>query len=179
VYGFVRQSGGTVRVHSVPGYGTSFELYLPLLAEGTQIKSAPEPQRQNSLALNILLTEDDASVAMITEAMLTNLGHQVTRAANANQALVALKSEQRFDLLLTDVVMPGGMNGVELAREAVALHPRLKILLISGYAGESLDQVLKDDQWPFLKKPYRQNDLRECLHRIFGGRSEPRSAAAG
>lgn len=179
VYGFVRQSGGTVRVHSVPGHGTTFELHLPVLQEGTEAKLTEQLQHRGSLALNILLTEDDASVAAITETMLKNLGHQVTRASDAHQALTTLRSEHYFDLLITDVAMPGAMNGVELAREAATLRQQLRILLISGYAGESLDKALADGAWPFLKKPYLQDDLQTCLHTIFKDRAERVYTAAG
>ena len=176
VYGFVRQSGGTVRVHSALGQGTTFELYLPVLQEGRQVKPVEEPQHQGGLTLNILLAEDDASVAAITETMLRNLGHQVTRTLDAHQALAALKSEHDFDLLMTDVLMPGGMNGVELAREVATLRPQMEVLLISGYAGESLDEALADGVWPFLKKPYLQDELQACLHRIFKDRAESLTA---
>ncbi|HKO49701.1 MAG TPA: ATP-binding protein, partial [Polyangiaceae bacterium] len=176
VYGFVRQSGGTVRVHSALGQGTTFELYLPVLHEGRQVKPVEEPQHQGGLTLNILLAEDDASVAAITETMLRNLGHQVTRTLDAHQALAALKSEHDFDLLMTDVLMPGGMNGVELAREVATLRPQMEVLLISGYAGESLDEALADGVWPFLKKPYLQDELQACLHGIFKDRAESLTA---
>jgi signal transduction histidine kinase/NO-binding membrane sensor protein with MHYT domain/ActR/RegA family two-component response regulator len=179
VYGFVRQSGGGVRVHSVLGQGTTVELYLPVLSEGAQTRPAKPPRESRPhMPLNILLTEDDASVAAITETMLRNLGHQVTRTSAAYQALSALKSDNSFNLLMTDIAMPGGMNGVELAREAAGLHPQLKILLISGYAGESLDTTLANGVWPFLKKPYLQDDLEACLHAIFKDRAEPAQSVA-
>jgi CheY-like chemotaxis protein len=168
VYGFVRQSGGTVRVHSTLGEGTTFELYLPALDEATQtraqeVRSVPSTQR----ALRVLLTEDDASVAVITETMLKNLGHEVTRASSGPQAMQVLAGAS-FDLLISDVAMPGGMNGVELARSATALYPSLKVLLISGYAGELLDATLKEESWAFLKKPYLQDDLDQWLQTVLG-----------
>jgi PAS domain S-box-containing protein len=178
VYGFVRQSGGAIRVQSAPGQGTSFAVYLPVFKEGTQAKPAKRVGRKSGLALSVLLTEDDASVATITETMLKNLGHRVARAANGQQALATLRSGQHFDLLLSDVVMPGGMNGTELAREAVALRPELKILLSSGYAGESLDRALTEGAWPFLKKPYLQDDLDALLCAIFKDGDEALSSAA-
>jgi PAS domain S-box-containing protein len=178
VYGFVRQSGGTVRVHSAPGQGTTFELYLPVLQESHVIKAAePAPPDRSHRALKILLTEDDASVAVITETMLKNLGHQVTRANAARQALEILRSEQPFDLLITDIAMPGGMNGMELAREASILRPELKTLLISGYAGESIDELATTETWPFLRKPYLQDDLEASLHSLFDEASEYTSDA--
>jgi CheY-like chemotaxis protein len=179
VYGFARQSGGTVRAHSEPGQGTTFELYLPVLYEGMQAKpAAPREADRRSMTLRILLTDDDASVAAITEMMLKNLGHRVTRAYSGHQALEALKSGEHFDLLIADIAMPGGMNGAELARRAAILWPHLKVLLISGYAGESFDEVLAEGAWPFLKKPYLQDDLQSCLHALFGHRDESGSSAS-
>jgi PAS domain S-box-containing protein len=174
VYGFARQSGGTVRVHSEPGKGTTIELYLPLLDEKLPLKSEEAPQRDGTpLQLRILLTEDDASVAGITETMLKNLGHDVTRASAAHQALDALATNAEFDLLISDIAMPGGMNGLELAHAAKQRRPQLKILLISGYADESIGGAVEDDTWPFLKKPYLQQDLDAALRAIFTPMTTP------
>lgn len=173
VYGFVRQSGGEVRVQSTPGQGTCFTVYLPI------VHPAPEERAHHSdiprgpaKTLQVLLTEDDASVATVTEAMLRDLGHEVVRAQNAEHALHVLRSELPLDLLFSDIVMPGGMNGVELAREAVTLRPGLKVLLSSGYAGESVDETLADIAWPFLRKPYLQEELAAYLTRICESSSE-------
>src|SRR6185369_15170121 len=100
------------------------------------------------------LAEDDASVAAVAETMLRNLGHEVTRVENAEQALQVLRSARPLDLLFSDVIMPGGLNGVDLAHQAMGLRPELKVLLSSGYAGESVDSALADGAWPFLRKPY-------------------------
>ncbi|HKE96143.1 MAG TPA: MHYT domain-containing protein [Povalibacter sp.] len=166
-YGFVRQSGGEVRVESEPGRGTRFTLYLPLMQAATvelveKPVVAPHPARH----LEVLLAEDDASVAAITDTMLRDLGHEVTRVENAEQALQILRSDKQIDLLLSDVVMPGGMNGVELAQQAVILRPGLRVLLSSGYAGESIDTVLMQGHWPFLRKPYLEDELAAQLHTL-------------
>ncbi|MBL8266117.1 MHYT domain-containing protein [Steroidobacter sp.] len=167
VHGFVRQSGGEVQVQSAVGEGTSFSVYLPI---GTAVAlpetSADTPPPAPALSLNILLTEDDASVAGIVEVMLADLGHKVTRAANADEALHLLRSDTHIDALLSDVVMPGGMNGVELAKRAQQLRPQLKILLSSGYAGEALDASLAHSAWPFLRKPYLASELADALARL-------------
>ena len=166
VYGFVRQSGGEVRVHSKEGEGTTFTLYLPVVERA--VKAAPqqpEPRKSNR-RLSILLTEDNKSVATVTEAMLKNLGHVVTHAENAAEALKILHSQQQLDLLLSDIVMPGGMNGLELAHEAAAIRPGLPILLSSGYAGEAADRAIAQGAWPFLKKPYLQDELAAQLQRL-------------
>jgi CheY-like chemotaxis protein len=98
--------------------------------------------------------------------MLRNLGHEVIRAQNGEQALQVLKSERPLDLLLSDVIMPGGVNGVELARAAVTLRPGIKVLLCSGFAGESVDRAIADGDWPFLRKPYLQDELAAHLQQF-------------
>lgn len=168
VYGFVRQSGGDVRVHSTPGEGTRFTISLPIV-DGNAEAPALQPitPRGNERSLRVLLSEDDASVATITETMLKNLGHDVVRVENGEQALRVIRSDQSLDLLMSDVIMPGGMNGVELARETVTLRPTIKVLLCSGYAGESIDRAIAAGSWPFLRKPYLQDELAAHLRRFF------------
>jgi CheY-like chemotaxis protein len=167
VYGFVRQSGGEVRVQSKEGQGTTFTLYLPIVDRAVDASPEQEPTLRKSIKrLSILLAEDNASVATVTEMMLKNLGHVVTHAENAEQALRILRSQQQLDLLLSDIVMPGGMNGLELAHQAAAIRPGLQILLSSGYAGEAADQAIAQGAWPFLKKPYLQDELAEHLQRF-------------
>jgi CheY-like chemotaxis protein len=164
VYGFVRQSGGEVQVQSAPGEGTRFSVYLPIGAAQPDALPAEDPETESEeQSLRILLTEDDPTVASIAEVMLGDLGHKVLRAANAEEALQVLRSDAEVDLLLSDVVMPGGMNGVELAKQAIDMRPRVKILLSSGYAGESLDPSLAQGAWPFLRKPYLASELAHAL----------------
>jgi CheY-like chemotaxis protein/anti-sigma regulatory factor (Ser/Thr protein kinase) len=167
VYGFVKQSGGEVRVQSKEGEGTTFTLYLPVVEQAAERSPAPVSELRKSIKqLSILLAEDNVSVATVTEAMLKNLGHVVTHAENAEQALQILRSRQQLDLLLSDIVMPGGMNGLELAHQAVVIRPGLQILLSSGYAGESADRAIAQSAWPFLKKPYLEDELAAHLQRL-------------
>ena len=114
----------------------------------------------------MLLVEDDPSVAAIAETMLVELGHAVMRAENAEQAIKLLRADRPVDLLLTDVIMPGGVNGVELARQASALRPGLAVLLSSGYAGDAVDAALAEAPWPFLKKPYAADELTSALQAL-------------
>lgn len=160
VYGFLRQSGGEVRVQSTEGAGTRFHVYLPIIEHDVrELPRAAAARASEDGGLKVLLAEDDASVATVTEAMLRNLGHEVTCVENAQQALDVLLSPTQVDLLLSDVVMPGGMNGVELAHRAVEVRPGIKILLSSGYAGELVDAAIAQSAWPLLRKPYLENEL--------------------
>jgi PAS domain S-box-containing protein len=168
VYGFIRQSGGTIRVQSQPAHGSTFELYLPISAQ----QAVDQPlsigrTNPSQLSLKILLTEDDPSVAVITENMLNNLGHEVRRASTAHQALAVLASDPAIQLLITDIAMPGGMNGIELASAAHQLYPGLRILLVSGFAGNALEEPLATDVGSFLSKPYLQDDLDACIRGLF------------
>ncbi len=165
VYGFARQSGGGVEVKSAPGKGTEIRLYLPPL-------SGPDaaPARVATAAAvdlkgrSLLLVEDDPQVAEMAVAQLAGLGLKTSTAATGDQAL-ALLARRRFDLMLSDVVMPGGMTGIELARICAGRWPEMKILLTSGYAGEDVDAALTDAPWRLLPKPYSGDQLREALSR--------------
>ncbi|MFC4312815.1 MHYT domain-containing protein [Steroidobacter flavus] len=170
VYGFVRQSGGEVEVRSVLGAGTTFSIYLPIGATLPVPESTPDRIVQPvNTGWNVLLTEDDPSVGGIVEVMLADLGYRVLRAANAEEALRVLNSDVSIDVLLSDVVMPGGISGVELAKQAQQLRPGIKILLSSGYAGETLEESLAHGgDWPFLRKPYLANELADALEGLRG-----------
>jgi PAS domain S-box-containing protein len=169
VYGFARQSGGAAVVESAPGKGATVRVYLPLAqvsAERTQAAvDAPAPQQ--GPARRVLLVEDDASVGEMVEAMLTELGHEVLRAEAAAPALKILKRRHRIDLMLTDLIMPGGMNGVELAHKAVALRPGLPVILTSGYTGETLGAAASAP-WPLLAKPYPAEALAAVIEAVMG-----------
>lgn len=167
VYGFARQSGGGVRVASTVGRGTEFRLYLPPLDRAEDIGSAtravsPYPQVG---ARRILLVEDDPGVAAIALDLLTAMGMEVASADTAPRALEMLRVES-FDLMLSDVVMPGGMTGIELARVCATEWPDMRIVLTSGYAGDDVDEALSNAPWPFLRKPYSGEQLAEILGQV-------------
>jgi CheY-like chemotaxis protein len=117
-------------------------------------------------SLAVLLVEDDPSVATITEAMLIDLGHRVRIASDAREALELLRSDVHVDVLFSDVMMPGGMNGAELALQAGAMRRQLKILLTSGYAGDELEAALAHGSQPFIRKPYLASELAEALEEL-------------
>ena len=164
VYGFTQQSGGGVHVDSTPGAGTTVSLFLPASTEVLPAEAkAPAAPEEAQGPLKVLLVEDDAEVGAIAETMLRHLGHEVTRVTSAARALAKLRAKTPYDLLLTDVVMPGRVDGVELAQRAVEMRPSLHVVLTSGYAGEAVDRTLANAPWPFLRKPYSQQELADIL----------------
>jgi signal transduction histidine kinase len=167
VYGFVRQSGGHVAVESVPGAGTTVALYLP---KATQEPDAEVEAIQTQLlpagSERILVVEDNDDLLEVTSAMLTRFGYRVVSARNGAEAFRMLESGEQFELLFSDIVMPNGMSGVELAREAKRLSKGIKILLTSGYAGDVLERHRAVDEFPIIDKPFRLADLARCLRSI-------------
>ena len=164
VYGFARQSGGGVRLSSTVGRGTEIRLFLPPLdASETITPEAPRPEIEAiPPGRRLLLVEDDVSVAAVAMELLQGLGLEVVAVESGPQALEVL-SGARFDVMLSDVVMPGGMTGIVLARHCADRYPAMRILLTSGYAGDDVDEALSDAPWPFLRKPYSGDQLRQAL----------------
>jgi CheY-like chemotaxis protein len=180
VYGFVRQSEGEVRVESAPNEGTTFRLLLP--ASAGRSERPPRDTRAPKLVggtEKILLVEDDATVLALTHDVLTGLGYQVVTATQASEALQIIQSDAEVDLLFTDVVMPGGVSGVGLARAARDLRPNLRVLLTSGFVGE--DRVIEGREFPLLDKPYEAAVLATTLRKLLDRperRSRKRAPAA-
>ncbi|MGE4219259.1 MAG: PAS domain-containing protein [Alphaproteobacteria bacterium] len=171
VYGFVRQSHGHVRIYSEPEQGTTVKLYLPRadVPAGTDQGRAANMARLGN-GQHILLVEDDAAVRNNAAGLLDGLGYVVITAANAPEALELLRQDRAFDLLFTDVVMPGGMNGHQLAAEAQRLRPGLPILFTSGYTENAiLRQGRLDAGIHLLNKPYRRAELAMKVHEMLGG----------
>jgi PAS domain S-box-containing protein len=166
VYGFARQCGGTADIQTAQGMGTTVSLYLPASQPPPAI-AAPEPAPIAGAVSpkRILLVEDDVLVGAVTESMLLDMGHEVTRAEEAAGAREALEHAE-FDLLLTDVRMPGGTNGVQLAREATRSRPDLKVLLCSGWTDDQLDKEGLGGAWPLLAKPYDEVELERALREV-------------
>lgn len=167
VYGFAKQSGGHVQLYSEPGRGTTVRLYLPV----AQVQSAQAPTWSAPLAEayaargeTVLVVEDDPRVRHISEVRLTELGYRVLVAGNGPEAL-SLLAEHRgdVDLLFTDLVMPGGINGGALARKARSILPRLRVLFTTGYAEPELLRNELGQGAGLLRKPYAAEDLARKL----------------
>jgi PAS domain S-box-containing protein len=166
VYGFARQSQGQIEIDSAPGRGTTVRLYLPALRSAAD---AP-PLEVSKPTGTILVVEDDSDVLEITLETLRSLDYQVHAASNAPEALTILQRDVPIDVLFSDVVMPKGMSGIELAREARLMRPNLRILLSSGYAREALqgrESIPPDLE--FISKPYPQAMLAERLRMLMRG----------
>ncbi|HVI30611.1 response regulator [Phenylobacterium sp.] len=180
VYGFVQQSEGEVRLESTPGKGTTFSLLLPASSTPAEVvKPAERAKTIEGGDEKILLVEDDPTVLALTLDMLTGLGYDVTTATNAAEALEVVHSDAKIDLLFTDVVMPGGVSGVSLARTSREIRPDLRVLLTSGFVGEGA--VIENAEFPLLDKPYETALLAAKLRKLLdkpGRRKKQREGAA-
>lgn len=179
VYGFARQSGGTVWIDTECGQGTSVVMLLPRSVNlPSPAKDQPlvnEPARRS--VGNVLLVDDDDEVAALVGEMLEHLGYEVTYAASAAAALGALANEREVDVVFSDVMMPGGMNGLELAREIRARQFGVPVLLTSGYA-EAIKQTAEAEGVQVLAKPYRLEELAAALKGVVETILAPHSLAA-
>ena len=171
VYGFARAAGGYAVIDSTPGRGTTVGIRLPRSTRALHEEALPTPALPLSAAESgetVLLVEDDAQVLGMALESLGELRYNVMVACNAAQALAHLNSPDRIDVLFSDVVMPGGMDGLQLAVEARRLRPQLKILLTSGYAGDRAAQPPAGLDVPILDKPYRRDELARKLRLVLG-----------
>jgi signal transduction histidine kinase/ActR/RegA family two-component response regulator len=158
VYGFVKQSNGHIKIYSEEGYGTTIKLYLPQAhAQAALVAAAPAITGGGE---TILVVEDDPLVREFAVAQLRSLGYATVTAANGALALAQVESGTPFDLLFTDVIMPGGMNGRQLADQIAKRVPELKVLYTSGYAENAIVHHGRLDPGVLLlAKPYRKADL--------------------
>ena len=166
VYGFVSQSGGRIHASATPGEGAIFELMLPLTDEQPLAAAVEAEVEIESGSERVLIVEDDPAVLGLCLDMLTSLGYRCDVASDASGALRRLDSDPDYDLLFSDVVMPGGMNGIELAQKAQERRPDLKVLLTSGYVGETGHHMQHD--FPLIDKPYQCADLATRLRAVLG-----------
>jgi signal transduction histidine kinase len=172
VYGFASQSGGHVAVQSRPGEGATFVLHLPRAdvaqAETRPLRTGPPTERLAHGDRKVLVVEDNDDVAELAMEMMAAMGFAVERVASAKEALAKLATDDRdVDLVFSDVVMPGGMNGVELARELRRLRPELPVLLTSGYS-DAVRELDPEEGLPLIEKPYRLETLQKALRNFVG-----------
>ncbi len=163
VFGFVRQSGGHVKIYSEIGQGTTVKLYLPRAAAGSEAEERPAVVATPQGTERVLVVEDDPDVRAAVVEMVEDLGYAVHEAANPDDALVILKA-QPVDLLFTDVVMPGTIKSTELAQRARELQPRIKVLFTSGYSEDAIVHHGRlDDGVHLITKPYKRDQLARRL----------------
>ena len=157
-----------MQIHSEPGQGAVVKLFFPRVAP-SRVNAAPSAGQPATPAGSetILVVEDDDMVRAYVEGELKALGYRVIVTRNAPAALEILRGSEKIDLLFSDVVMPGGMFGTELAKEAARLRPHLKILLTSGYTDHPVDGIDGGGrQMRILNKPYRRHDLASMLRSV-------------
>jgi PAS domain S-box-containing protein len=159
VYGFIKQSGGHIEIESDPGQGTTVRLYFPECneEETPTVKPDPGDAMPKGDGEYILVVEDDPDLRDLTESIIAGLGYQVHAVADSDAALAALDERPDIDLLFTDVVLPGGTSGAELAKQAQALCPALKVVYTSGYPEDVIDAGGElDEDVVLIAKPYRK-----------------------
>jgi CheY-like chemotaxis protein len=172
VYGFVKQSGGHIEIYSESGQGTSVKIYLPRLqgpiaeAEVQPSATVPEGTREEV----ILVVEDEENVRIHSMEILGELGYRVLGASDGPSALAMLESEVRVDLLFTDVVLPSGMTGAQLAARACVLRPALKVLFTTGYARNAIFHHGRLDKGvQLITKPFSFEDLAAKVRDVLDG----------
>jgi CheY-like chemotaxis protein len=169
VYGFVKQSGGHIKIYSEEGHGTTIRLYLPL-AGGPAETAAAAAASTSGGSETILVVEDDPLVRNFVIAQLHSLGYKTVAAADGRAAMAQVASGEPFDLLFTDVIMPGGMTGRELADEVEKRRPGTKVLYTSGYTDNAIVHHGRLDEGVLLlTKPYRKPQLDQMVRRALRG----------
>jgi signal transduction histidine kinase/ActR/RegA family two-component response regulator len=172
VYGFVKQSEGHVTINSMLGKGTSITIFLPRSQELQPVDSA---QRTSTIAKlsseRILLVEDELEVQELSRSILRNQGYDVIVANNGQEAIERLRTDKPFDLLFTDIVLPGGMSGFDIASNAVLIQPNIKILYTTGYprsilAPDDKHQGTSEQSDNVLTKPYRREALLKAIRTL-------------
>lgn len=166
VYGFVKQSGGHVKIYSEPGMGTTVKLFLPEITSPTELvaATAETPMPQPTGRETILVVEDEEDVRQLVARLLGALGYRILEACDGKAAITLLDAESDIALLFTDVVLPGGMNGPDIARQAQLRCPGLKVLYTSGYTGNAIQQLeALGSEVRLISKPYALEDLAQTV----------------
>jgi CheY-like chemotaxis protein len=173
VYGFIKQSGGHVKIYSEIGHGTTVKLYLPRSRDAEQVIAPADTRPLVGGTETILVAEDDEQVRAIVVETLKELGYQVLMASDAEEALAVVKSGIKIDLLFTDVVMPGPLRSPDLARKARELLPDLAVLFTSGYTRNAIVHGGRlDPGVELLAKPYSREDLSRRVRQSLAKRSQ-------
>jgi CheY-like chemotaxis protein len=179
IYGFARQSGGNVTIYSELGLGTTFNLYLPRAAREPAAEAAARavPKADAGRGETVLVVEDDDRVRRLTARRLEELGYRVLEARHGAEALGVLETTPGVDIVFSDLVMPGGMSGFDLARQVRQRWPAARIVLTSGYSAELMSQAdIAQLDLEVLRKPYRQSELARAFRTALADR--PRSSGS-
>ena len=165
VYGIIKQSGGTIAVYSEPGHGSTFKVYLPHTSAATSVPPCAPGFKPPPGSSTVLLVEDELGVRDLVGRVLTSHGYQVLQAGQASAALqIAETYDGLIDLLLTDVIMPGGLSGFQLAEQLRARYPVLRVLYMSGYTDRALGQhVALEAPLRLLQKPFTPDSLLQTV----------------
>jgi signal transduction histidine kinase/FixJ family two-component response regulator len=174
VYGFVKQSGGHIRIHSEEGRGTTIKIYLPCADAQAEARTAAPPVVPSRGGREVILVvEDDALVRNNVIAQLESLGYATFAARDAAEAMALIERGHPIDLLFTDVVMPGVMNGRQLAEQVIKRRPSIKVLYTSGYSEDALVHHGRlDADVLLLPKPYRRTDLDRMIRLALDGSAD-------
>jgi CheY-like chemotaxis protein len=171
VYGFVKQTGGHVKIYSEPGQGTTVRVYLPRMA-GTAAENEDDEDSvlPEGAAETILVLEDDDDVRTYTVDILRELGYRVVEANDGPSALRLLERQSPVDLLFSDVVLPGGMTGAQVAAQAKAIRPEIKVLFTTGYARNAIVHHGRLDKGvELITKPFTYADLAAKIRDVIDG----------
>lgn len=181
VHGFVKQSGGHIKVYSELGIGTTFKIYLPRIHQSEVQEANLRSKPVEGGAETVLIVEDDVAVQAIAVDMLTSLGYKVLKAIDGQSALGILRSGIRIDLLFTDVVMPGPIRSPDLAREAQAILPEIAVLFTSGYTRNAIVHGGRlDTGVELISKPYSREDLARKVRQVLEkAKTEPPKKSVG
>ncbi len=169
VYGFMKQSNGALRIESVAGKGTTVHLLFPAATDAAEPirRGRTQDERDSRGDETVLVVEDQRDIGDLAESILNDFGYRVVRAGNGPEAIDILERGTAIDLLFTDLIMPGGMNGVMLAREAKRQRPDLKVLLTTGYAEASIERVdARGTEFDLIGKPYKRADLAARIRQV-------------
>jgi len=178
VYGFAKQSGGTATVASTVGRGTAITLYLPRTQELPAPSTAPmKAEAAPRRAGTVLVVEDSPEVAEVATAYFQQLGYMVKQVATANEALELLAKDAKIDLVFSDILMPGGMNGLELGHAIRRRYPAMPVLLATGYSDSVRDAV--EQGFIVLQKPFDLAALEQALREARTPKVEPAPGIAG